>query len=151
DAARALRQELEGAWEGGQAWKVNEDAVPFLVNLDISRDAARDLISARNGSDWRIVGSGRKSDPKRLAPLELENEAAGIAGDWKPHEVRSKREQMLAAQAAQGPQEPIISETAPSANPIEFRFLRDDRPPAEISPPVEEPPPSEIAHGGLCP
>lgn len=79
EAARALCIEVEKRAHGGERMLADKDAVPFLVDLGLTRKQARGLIVEGAGSRWMIHHqNGDRGKPNALLPLG--SQSGGVQG-----------------------------------------------------------------------
>jgi KaiC/GvpD/RAD55 family RecA-like ATPase len=120
-AAAALRAEVIAWHADGQPMRAREDAVPFLLDLGVSRDAARGLLRDRDGQDWRLDGGGRRGAPHVLLPVdsgggpyrECEESASKKPEAESPRLERPSEPSILADRMNTGPPETPTSNVAP--------------------------------------
>ncbi len=70
--ARVVEELIEAVKAGAEAddpLKTAKDAIPFLMERDLRRREARDLINERDGVAWRIETLNKQGRPKVLLPL----------------------------------------------------------------------------------
>lgn len=126
-AATALLREIQRRAAAGDPLHARAEAEPFLVNLGVKRQAARDLLRGRDGDLWRIEERpGAHGRAKVLLPVpngEVSPDAGhkgGVAesrarsGDSEPDSGR----QLQMRSAANG-----AREAAPDAAIVNSRFV----------------------------
>ena len=121
EAAAALAAKVWERAAKGQPMHERDDAVPFLMELGLSRSDARNLIAESAAGRWRMGGNSRRGDPRVLLPPDAvgpASSAAEISGHAGSHQLRLGSLSILADEESCGRPEsvPVVDAPAAGAN-----------------------------------
>lgn len=113
DCARTALRHRVAEWEAaGEPMRARVDAVPFLMDQGLSRDAAREVIREGIDRHWRQDGSGRRGDPELLRPLYPDGSPPESANAESPHLERPGAASIPAGRVDTGPPETTSARAA---------------------------------------